>query len=301
MEIDFSGRVAIITGAGGGLGRSHALMLASRGAKVVVNDISESPAQAVVDEIRDSGGDATAIAASVSDFAQVERMVARVMDTWGRIDILVNNAGILKDKTFTKMTMEDFWHVVEVHLMGGAYCSKAVWDIMRAQNYGRIVMTTSPSGLFGNFGQANYSAAKAALVGLMQTLAIEGKRYNIRVNSLAPTAATAMTADVMPPAMLAALHPGLVSPGLIALVADDAPTKTILSAGGGSFEQVHIVLTKGVFVGSSRDAAEQISGRWHEIGDLAEATLPRSAMEQAAFEMKKAGFTSAEIGEQPDA
>ena len=197
MSIDLTGRVAIITGAGGGLGRAHALLLAKRGARVVVNDLADtnrvaSAAQAVVEEIVSQGGEAMANGASVADHEQVTAMVAATIERWGRIDILVNNAGILRDKTFAKMNLDDFHLVVDVHLMGSVYCTKAVWEIMRAQNYGRIVLTTSSSGLYGNFGQANYSAAKMALVGLMQTLALEGKKNNIRVNCIAPTAATRM-------------------------------------------------------------------------------------------------------------
>ena len=197
MAIDLTGRVAIVTGAGGGLGRQHALLLARLGAKVVVNDLgssvsgggaSPSAAQAVVEEILAAGGVAVANGSSVTDFTQVEAMVAEVMARWGRVDILVNNAGILRDKSFTKMDLSDFRLVVDVHLMGAVHCTKAVWEVMRRQNYGRIVMTTSSSGLYGNFGQANYGAAKMALVGLMQTLAIEGAKNNIRVNCIAPTA-----------------------------------------------------------------------------------------------------------------
>jgi NAD(P)-dependent dehydrogenase (short-subunit alcohol dehydrogenase family) len=216
MSIDFTGRVAIVTGAGGGLGRLHALALAARGAKVVVNDLggdvrgvggSVSAAQAVVDEIRAAGGEAMASGASVTDFEAVQNMVQHTMDTWGRVDILVNNAGILRDKSFAKMDLADFRVVMEVHVMGAVYCTKAVWPHMQAQNYGRVVMTTSSSGLYGNFGQANYGAAKLALVGLMQTLSIEGEKNNIRVNCLAPTAATRMTEGLMPEAVLKALEP----------------------------------------------------------------------------------------------
>ena len=217
----FDGRVAIVTGAGGGLGRSHALQLAARGAKVLVNDLgsardgsggSSAAAEAVVAEIRAAGGVAMANGASVTDPAGVQAMVDQVMAEWGRIDILVNNAGILRDKSFSKMTLDDFRLVVDVHLMGSFYTTKAVWDIMKAQNYGRIIFTTSSSGLFGNFGQANYGAAKMAVVGLMQTLSLEGEKYNVRVNCLAPTAATRMTEDLMPPAVLALLTPESVPP-----------------------------------------------------------------------------------------
>ena len=228
MTIRFDGRVAIVTGAGGGLGRQHALALAARGAKLVVNDLggtldgnggTTSAAQTVVDEIRAAGGEAIASGASVTDAAAVQAMVDAAVKTWGRVDILVNNAGILRDKSFTKMTLDDFRLVIEVHLMGAVNCTKAVWDLMRAQNYGRIVMTTSSSGLYGNFGQSNYGAAKMALVGLMQTLAIEGAKNDIRVNCLAPTAATRMTEHLMPEAVLKLLQAEAVTPGLLALVA----------------------------------------------------------------------------------
>ena len=208
------GKVTIVTGSGGGLGRAHALYLAGKGASVVVNDLSLKSAETVAAEITARGGRAMAVAASVTDEAAISAMVAKVTDDWGRIDILINNAGILRDKSFAKMTMDDFRLVVDVHLMGAAICCKAVWETMRAQGYGRIVMTTSSSGLYGNFGQANYGAAKMALVGLMQTLAIEGEKYGIRVNSLAPTAATQMTEGVLSDESLDALDPTLVSPGL---------------------------------------------------------------------------------------
>ena len=268
MTMRFDGRVAIVTGAGGGLGRLHALALAARGAKVVVNDLGGSvdgnggapkAAQAVVDEIRAAGGEAIANGASVTDPQAVQAMVDQALAAWGRVDILVNNAGILRDKSFAKMTLDDFRLVVEVHLMGAVNCTKAVWEAMRAQNYGRIVMTTSSSGLYGNFGQANYGAAKMALVGLMQTLSIEGAKNDIRVNCLAPTAATRMTENLMPEAVLKLLQPEVVTPGLLTLVAEDAPTRAILCAGAGAFERAHITLTEGVCVGLPDDAPEQVA------------------------------------------
>ncbi|HMN46441.1 MAG TPA: SDR family NAD(P)-dependent oxidoreductase [Povalibacter sp.] len=296
MTIDLTGRVAIVTGAGGGLGRAHALLLAARGAKVVVNDLggsvngtgaSLSSAQIVVDEITAAGGEAIANGASVSDPTQVEQMVSETLARWGRVDILVNNAGILRDKTFAKMQIEDFRAVVEVHLMGAVCCTKAVWDTMRAQNYGRIVMTTSSSGLFGNFGQSNYGAAKMALVGLMQTLSLEGHKHNIRVNCLAPTAATRMMEGLMPAETLAHLKPESVSPGVLALVAEDAPTRMILCAGAGSFEQAHVIMTQGIHVGLHADAAEQLAGRWNELGSLEGSITPQSAGAQCEVELRK--------------
>lgn len=299
MSIDLSGRVAIVTGAGGGLGRAHAMLLASRGAKVVVNDLgtasdgqgaSSTAAERVVEEIRAAGGEAMADASSVTDFAAVEAMVQAARAKWGRVDILVNNAGILRDKTFSKMTLDDFRLVVEVHLMGSVNCTKAVWDLMREQNYGRIVMTTSSSGLYGNFGQSNYGAAKLALVGLMQTLGLEGAKNNVRVNCLAPTAGTRMLEGILPQEMLDLLVPEAVSPGVLALVAENAPNRTILCAGAGGFEQAHISLTKGIFVGRKGDAAEEILARLEEIGDRSGAEVIQSGLQQGALELEKAGF-----------
>ena len=297
MTMRFDGRVAVVTGAGGGLGRQHALALAARGAKVVVNDLggtldgsggTPSAALAVVEEIRKAGGEAIASGASVTDAAAVQAMVDAAMKTWGRVDILVNNAGILRDKSFTKMTLDDFRIVVEVHLMGAVNCCKAVWDIMRAQNYGRIVMTTSSSGLYGNFGQSNYGAAKMALVGLMQTLSIEGAKNNIHVNCLAPTAATRMTENLMSEAVLTLLQPEAVTPGLLALVTDDAPTRAILCAGAGAFERAHITLTQGVFVGLPADAAEQVALQFEALSDRDGETVPASGNAQGTIEVGKA-------------
>ena len=297
MTIRFDGRVAVVTGAGGGLGRQHALALAARGAKVVVNDLggtldgnggTPKAAQAVVDEIRAAGGQAIASGASVTDAAAVQAMIDETIRTWGRVDILVNNAGILRDKSFTKMTLDDFRLVVEVHLMGAVNCTKAVWDVMRAQNYGRIVMTTSSSGLYGNFGQSNYGAAKMALVGLMQTLSIEGAKNDIRVNCLAPTAATRMTENLMPEAVLELLRPDAVTPGLLALVAEDAPTRAILCAGAGAFESAHITLTQGIFVGLPDDAAEQVALNFAALSDRAGETVPMSGTAQGTIETGKA-------------
>jgi NAD(P)-dependent dehydrogenase (short-subunit alcohol dehydrogenase family) len=297
MTIRFDGRVAVVTGAGGGLGRLHALALAARGAKVVVNDLggtldgtggTAKAAQVVVDEIRAAGGEAIANGASVTDAPAVQAMVDEAIKSWGRVDILVNNAGILRDKSFTKMTIEDFRLVVEVHLMGAVNCTKAVWDVMRAQNYGRIVMTTSSSGLFGNFGQSNYGAAKMALVGLMQTLSIEGAKNDIRVNCLAPTAATRMTENLMSEAVLNLLRAEAVTPGLLSLVAEDAPTRAILCAGAGAFERAHVTLTQGVFVGMGDDAAEQVAANFGAISDREGETVPESGTAQGTLEMGKA-------------
>jgi len=242
MGLNFKGRVAIVTGAGGGLGRQHALALAARGAHVLVNDVGGGvhggvgadaqvgPAQRVVDEIRAQGGEAIASTASVTDFAAVQAMVKQAVDAWGRVDILVNNAGILRDKSFAKMELADFRLVLDVHLMGAVHCSKAVWPLMVEQKHGRIVMTTSSSGLYGNFGQANYGAAKMALVGLMQTLAIEGEKHNIKVNCLAPTAMTRMTEDLFPPDMREAFGPEAVVPAMLVL-ASDQDDRTVVIPG----------------------------------------------------------------------
>ncbi len=297
MGIDFKGRVAIVTGAGGGLGKQHALALAARGAKVVVNDLggdvhgvggSVSAAQAVVDQIRAAGGEAIANGASVTDFEAVQKMVQQAMDTWGRVDILVNNAGILRDKSFAKMDLADFRLVVDVHLMGAVHCSKAVWPIMQAQNYGRIVMTTSSSGLYGNFGQANYGAAKMALVGLMQTLSIEGQKHDIRVNCLAPTAATRMTEGLMPQAVLDALEPQAVVPAMLVMACQDAPTRAVLCAGAGGFEAAHVTMTQGVYLGTGADTPERLLAALDEVRDRAGETVPMSGSEQGTLEVGKA-------------
>ena len=297
MTIRFDGQVAIVTGAGGGLGREHALALAARGAKVVVNDLggardgsggSATAAEAVVAEIEAAGGEAMANAASVTDAAAVEAMVAEVMARWGRVDILVNNAGILRDKSFAKMDLADFRLVVDVHLMGAVHCCKAVWPLMIAQQYGRIVMTTSSSGLYGNFGQSNYGAAKLALVGLMQTLSIEGERHGIRVNSLAPTAATRMTESLFPADMLSAFDASAVVPAMLVLASEDAPNRTTLCAGAGGFEAAHITLTRGASVGTGADAPEQLAARLAEVTDRGGETVPGSGVEQGANELRLA-------------
>jgi NAD(P)-dependent dehydrogenase (short-subunit alcohol dehydrogenase family) len=297
MSIDFQGRVAIVTGAGGGLGKQHALALAKRGAKVVVNDLggnvhgeggSVSAAQLVVDEIVKAGGEAIANGASVTDFEAVKAMTQLAMDTWGRVDILVNNAGILRDKSFTKMEIDDFRLVMEVHVMGAVHCTKAVWPIMQAQNYGRVILTTSSSGLYGNFGQSNYGAAKMALAGLMQTLSIEGEKYNIRVNSLAPTAATRMTEGLMPEAVLKALEPQAVVPAMLVMASEQAPNRTIMCAGAGSFEVAHITLTQGVYLGIAEDTPEKLLAAMPQVTDRTGDLVPGSGSGQGNLEVGKA-------------
>jgi NAD(P)-dependent dehydrogenase (short-subunit alcohol dehydrogenase family) len=296
MAIRFDGKVAIVTGAGGGLGREHALALAARGARVVVNDLgaardgsggSSAAAEAVVAEILATGGEAMANGASVTDAVAVQGMVDAAVARWGSVDILVNNAGVLRDKTFAKMELEDFRFVVDVHLMGAVNCTKAVWDGMRERNYGRIVMTTSSSGLYGNFGQSNYGAAKMALVGFMQTLSIEGAKNDIRVNCLAPTAHTRMTEDLGARLPLELLGPEMVTPGLLYLVSEDAPSRCILAAGAGGFERAYVTLTQGDWI-SGQDAPEQVAARFEAISDRAGEIIPEMGGAQGLIELTKA-------------
>ncbi|AVO39475.1 SDR family NAD(P)-dependent oxidoreductase [Pukyongiella litopenaei] len=276
MSIRFDGRVAIVTGAGAGLGRSHALGLAERGARVVVNDLgaatdgtgrSSDAAQAVVEEIRAAGGEAMAHGADVASEEQVADMVARTMDAWGRIDILINNAGILRDKTFAKMALDDFRKVIEVHLMGSTTCTHACWPIMREQGYGRVVLTASSSGLYGNFGQAGYGAAKAAMVGLMNVLHLEGARDNIRVNTLAPTAATRMTEDLIPPDALALMAPEKITPGVLWLVSEDGPSRFIMGAGAGCFARARIFETPGITLTDDDLSPEAVAAAFDAMSD----------------------------------
>ncbi|MFN9544848.1 MAG: SDR family NAD(P)-dependent oxidoreductase [Alphaproteobacteria bacterium] len=277
MSIRFDGKVAIVTGAGGGLGRSHALELARRGAKVVVNDLggtvdgsggSSEAARKVVEEIKAFGGEAIANGASVTDDAGVAGLVKQTLDAYGRIDILINNAGVLRDKSFTKMEVKDFQFVLDVHLIGSVKVTKACWETMKAQQYGRIVMTSSSSGLYGNFGQTNYGAAKLGLVGFMNTLKLEGQKDNIKVNSLAPVAGTRMTENQMPPQALEALKPEYVTPGVIYLVSEDAPNGVILAAGGGAFAVAQIVEANGAFLGHNDLTAEKVAENWGKISDM---------------------------------
>jgi NAD(P)-dependent dehydrogenase (short-subunit alcohol dehydrogenase family) len=280
MTIRFDGKVAIVTGAGAGLGRVYALGLAARGAKVVVNDFggardgsggSPDTALAVVEEIRKAGGIAMADGANVADFDQVQQMVKRTVSEFGRVDILVNNAGILRDKSFTKLEIADFKAVLDVHVMGSVNCTKAVWDIMRAQEYGRIVMTASSSGMYGNFGQANYGTAKMALIGLMNALTTEGRKYNIKVNTIAPVAATRMTADILPEAMLQRIQPDRVGPGVLFLCSDDAPSKTIIAAGGGAFAAATVVETNPVLLPEADLTPEGVAAHFGEIANWSTA------------------------------
>jgi NAD(P)-dependent dehydrogenase (short-subunit alcohol dehydrogenase family) len=277
MTIDFTGQVAIVTGAGNGLGRSHALELAARGAKVVVNDLggardgsgaSLAAADEVVQQIKASGGEAFAHGANVAKYEEVKDMVNQTMDKWGRVDILINNAGILRDKTFAKMELSDFQLVMDVHVMGSVNCTKAVWQIMRDQNYGRIVMTTSSSGMYGNFGQSNYGAAKMAVLGLMNTLVLEGAKNNIRVNALSPVAATRMTEDLLSEDLLNMLQPKAVTAGLINLCHEDAPNRFILCAGAGGYASTRLFETTGVYIPDEAQSAETVLSHLSEICDI---------------------------------
>jgi NAD(P)-dependent dehydrogenase (short-subunit alcohol dehydrogenase family) len=288
MKLLLTGRVAIVTGAGRGLGRAHALALARSGARVLVNDLDQDAAQAVCREIEVQGGQALANHANVQQLAEVEAMVTQVLQQWGQVDILVNNAGVLRDRTFAKMELDDFRLVLDVHVMGSVNCTRAVWLHMKDRGYGRVIFTTSSSGLYGNFGQSAYSAAKMALVGLMQTLALEGQRYGIHVNCLAPSAATAMTHDLWTAQNLAALDPQRVSPVVVALASEAAPTKTIVLAGAGSIKQAHVTMTQGIFLPDSQLTPEAILTQWAQIGDRTEECAPDTGSEQYRFEVARA-------------
>ena len=295
----FDDRVAIVTGAGTGLGRSHAIGLARRGAKVVINDLgvsrddsgsSSEAAEAVVEEIKAMGGDAMAHGCDVSDEDGVIDMVTQAVAAWGRVDIVVNNAGILRDKTFAKMSMADFRKVVDVHLIGSANVAHACWPIMREQKYGRIVFTSSASGLYGNFGQSNYGAAKAAMMGLMNVLHLEGARDNIRVNTLAPTAATRMTEELLPAEAAELLAPETITPGLLYPVSEDAPSRTILGAGAGSFAVTKVHETKGISLFDDDLTPENVAARFAEISD----TTGQEELQDAFSQTRKYTFNAAE-------
>lgn len=305
MSYDFTGQVAIITGAGGGLGRAHALAFASRGAMVVVNDLggardgvdasgtlSLSAAEKVVQEITDLGGKAIANGGNVTSETDMQAMADQAVAAFGRIDILVNNAGILRDKTFTKMDMSDFNGVMEVHLVGSVMATRAVLPVMQKQEYGRIVMTTSSSGLYGNFGQSNYGAAKLGLVGLTNTLKLELIKYGIRVNALAPVAATRMTDDIMPPQMLDLLTPESVSPAVLYLCGRDAPSGEIITAGAGTFARAQILESEGMFLGPEA-TPEMIAENWDSLSDMTTAKSYKQGSDQSqkfivrAFESKE--------------
>jgi NAD(P)-dependent dehydrogenase (short-subunit alcohol dehydrogenase family) len=302
VAIRFDDRVVIVTGAGNGLGRSHALEFARRGARVVVNDLggardgsgaSGDAADAVVRQIIDEGGEAIANGANVAHYAEVEALVGEAVDRWGRVDVLVNNAGILRDKTFAKMDLGDFQLVLDVHLTGSVNCTKAVWERMREQQYGRIVMTSSSSGIYGNFGQTNYGAAKMALVGFMNSLALEGGKYGIRVNALAPIAATRMTEDLMTKEVLSLLEPEAVTPAVIFLASEEAPSRQILAAGAGVFARVVIQETPGVFLAQDRRDAEHVASAWERISDTTGERELQAGGEQTMKFLQRA---AAELG-----
>ncbi|ERL47737.1 rpsU-divergently transcribed protein [Candidatus Micropelagos thuwalensis] len=290
MSLDFTGKTVIVTGSGGGLGRSHALEFARRGANVVVNDLggsvdgsggSSEAADAVVKTIIDNGGKAISNGASVTDDKGVANMVEQTLSEFGRIDVLVNNAGVLRDKSFSNMSMSDFEFVVDVHLMGTVKTTHAVFPIMKEQNYGRIVVTTSSSGLYGNFGQSNYGAGKMGVVGMMNTLELEGAKYNIHVNALAPVAWTRMTEDLMPPEAEALLTPESVTPAVVFMSSDQAPSGQIICAGAGVFAAAQVVETPGKLLGLDA-AAEDVAANWEEISDLTEAKPLGMGFEQSA-------------------
>jgi len=299
MSLDFTDKVVIVTGAGGGLGKSHALDFARRGAKVVVNDLGGSvdgsagtseAAQGVVDEILAAGGTAIANGSSVTDDAGVANMISQTMDAFGRIDVLVNNAGVLRDKSFAKMEIDDFIFVVDVHLFGTLKPTKAVWPIMKEQGYGRIMVTSSSSGLYGNFGQANYGAAKMGVVGFINTLKLEGQKDNIHINALAPVAWTRMTSNLMPPEMEEMLKPEQVTPAVVFMCSENAPTGKIICAGAGAFASAHIVETRGMYLGAD-PSAEQVAENWEQISkldDQAEALFQGGDQTRRFFELIQA-------------
>lgn len=278
MAIDFKGKVAIVTGAGNGLGKSHALALAKLGAKVVVNDLggsvdgsggSSDAANAVVEQIRAEGGEAVANGASVSDRAGAESIVKSALDSFGTLDVVINNAGILRDKSFAKVTLDDFELVVNVHLLGSAYVTRAAWPVMVEKGYGRIVLTTSSSGLYGNFGQANYGAAKLGLVGLMNTLKLEGERKNVRVNCIAPIAATRMTENLgIPEEIFNRLRPELVTPAVLFLCSEGAPNGVTIEAGAGHYAKVEIIESAGVSLKQDDVSADDVANHWDAISDM---------------------------------
>ena len=289
MTIRFDNRVAIVTGAGGGLGRAYALELARRGAKVVVNDLGAArdgtghsdAALQVVEEIKAAGGTALSNGGSVTEYDQMVEMVEKAKAEWGHVDILINNAGILRDKSFAKMEPADFDLVIKVHLSGSANVTKACWETMREQSFGRILMTASSTGLFGNFGQANYGAAKLGLAGLTKSLYLEGAKYNIRVNTIAPVAGTRMTEDLFPADAFKAFAPENVVPAALYLVSEDAPTNMIIGAGAGVVQAAYVTLTPGVLLPADDRTPEAVAALWDRIIDRTGEIVPQSGAEQS--------------------
>ena len=272
MNISFAERVAIVTGAGAGLGRSYALELAKRGARVIVNDIptkgdrSESAEEAVT-EIQAAGGHAIAFAGDVTDYNAMQAMVSQAIDAWGRVDILINNAGILNANTFAKMELSNFQKMMDVHLMGSVHCTKAVWDFMRKQEYGRILMTTSAAGLYGGFGYTHYSCAKMALIGLMNSLSLEGQKFDIRVNTIAPGAATSMGDAILSPEIKDRFTLESVTAGALALCTENAPSRNLLSAAAGTYGLVNMFETEGVTLPKGEQTLEAVVDNWDKIAD----------------------------------
>ncbi|WP_417482127.1 SDR family NAD(P)-dependent oxidoreductase [Maricaulis sp.] len=304
-EIRFDGRVAVVTGAGNGLGRSHALALASRGAKLVINDMggsvdgvgSGSAAEDVAAEIRAAGGEAISHTANVTKEDEVADMVAEAMKAFGQVDILVNNAGILRDKSFAKMDMADFNAVTAVHLTGSAICTKALWDHMRERQYGRIVMTSSSSGIYGNFGQANYGAAKMGLVGFMNVLHLEGAKYGIRVNALSPTAATRMTEGLIPDEALKLMTVESVSAGLVYLVSHDAPSRLVLCAGAGGYAATRVYETDGIYLPPEQQTPENVAANIDAIIDPAgQQMFEQGGQQTMKFLAKAAAHFGVKLG-----
>ena len=295
MTISFKDRIAIVTGAGGGLGRAYALELAKRGAKVVVNDLGGSrdgtghsdAALKVVAEIEAAGGEAMSDGGSVTEYDHMVELVAKTKEKWGGVHVLINNAGVLRDKSFAKMEPADFKFVVDVHLNGSANVTKAVWETMREQNYGRILMTASSTGLYGNFGQTNYGAAKLGLAGFAKTLYLEGAKNNIKVNTIAPTAGTRMTEDLFPPEAFQAFAPEKVVPAALYLVSEDAPTNMIVGAGAGVFQAAYVTLTQGKLLTDDALSPEGVAAHWAEIVDRTDEMTPQSGSEQAMSIFKK--------------